>query len=341
MPKKLFSFLSLLLLLILAYGCGSSALPKSISMTLTPMSGLIRETLTARAGEEGGSTNELATAVAKATTRAGEIYATQTARAALNEPARLASVTAMAPAVAELPRYGIDPADGYVAWIHKPVTLDLSGFGQTGFANDYPQITAADFVLVSDITWNTKNSISGCGFMFRSNGNQNNPSQYMVLVTRTGMGRMAWLALMDGQVSNFREYYPKDKDKSFTWFNDATNRLAVVARGDKISLYSNGTLIDEIDIKQGPPDVTLKQPKIVIPSNVLPGQLEQFRGLANEQDQGNNQAKAQLEEARKNFAIKKPFLYDGLLGFLGASDAGRTICTFQNAWLFILNPQQN
>jgi hypothetical protein len=337
MQKKLFAFLSLILLTVLAYGCGASGISASIPLTLTPMSEMIRATLTARAGEEGSSGNDLATAVAKATVKAEGIHATQTARAALNEPSRLATVTAMAPVVAELPRYGVDPADGYVAWMHKPVTLDLSGFGQTGFANDYPQITAADFVMAADITWNTKNSISGCGFMFRSNGDQKNPSQYMVLITRTGMGRLGWLALMDGQVSNFREYYPKDKDKSFTWFNDETNRLAVVARGDKLSLYSNGTLIDEIDIKQGPPDVTLKQPPIVIPPNVLPGQLEQFRGLANEQDQGNNQAKAQLDEARKNFAIKKPFLYDGLLGFLAASDAGRTICTFQNAWLYILN----
>lgn len=337
MSRKFLSFASLMLLLLPVYGCGSKPLD-SISMTLTPLSGLVRETLTARAGEESGSGDELGTAVARATEKAEQIYATQTARAALNEPSRLATATAIAPVVAELPRYGIDPADGYVAWIHKPVTIDLSGFGQTGFANDYPQITAADFVLASDITWNTKNSISGCGFMFRSNGDQNKPSQYMTLITRTGMGRMGWLALMDGEVSNFREYYPKDKDKAFTWFNDATNRLVIVARDNKIDIYSNGSLIDTIDITQGPPDVTLKAPNIVIPDKVLPAQLEQFQQLANEQDQGNNQAKVQLDEARKNFAIKKPFLYDGLLGFLAASDTGRTICTFQNAWLFILNP---
>jgi hypothetical protein len=301
------------------------------------MSQSIRETLTARAGEEGGSSNELGTAVAKATAKAGEIFATQTARAALNEPSRLATATAMAPVVAELPLYGIDPGEGYVAWMHDPVTLDLSGFGQTAFANDYPQITAADFVMAADITWNTKNSISGCGFMYRSNGDQAKPSQYMTLITRTGMGRIGWLALMDGEVSNFREYYPKDKDKNFTWFNDSTNRLVIVARGNKIDLYSNGSLVDTIDITEGPPDKTLQAPEIVIPENVLPGQLEQFRGLANEQDQGVHRWEAQLEEARKNFTIKKPYLYDGLLGFLGASDAGRTICTFQNAWLFILN----
>ena len=336
MRRKLIPFLSLIMLLVMACGFGSASLD-AISMTLTPMSQLVRETLTARAGAEGGAGDELATAVAKATEKSEQIYATQTARAALNEPSRLATATAMAPVVAELPRYGVDPADGYVAWLHQPAVIDLNGFGQTGFANDYPQITARDFVMAADITWNTKNSLSGCGFMFRANGDQKKPSQYMFLITRFATGHAGWLALMDGEVSNFREYYPKDHDKSFNWFNDSTNRLVIVVRGDLIDVYTNGTLIGQINIKEGPPDAILKAPKIVIPEGVLPDQLEEFRQLANEQDQGNNQIQAQLNDARKNFTIKKPFLYDGLLGFLGASDAGRMICTFQNSWLFILN----
>jgi hypothetical protein len=335
MRRKHLPFLSLILLVVMACGFGSRPLDP-MALTLTPMSQLVRETLTARAGQAGGSSDELTTAIARATERSEQIYATQTARAALNEPARLATVTAMAPMVAELPRYGVDPAEGYVAWIHDPVTIDLSGFGQTGYANDHPQITAGDFVLAADVTWNTKNSISGCGFMFRSNGDQNNPSQYMVLMTRVATGHMGWLALMNGEVSNFREYFPKDSDKQFNWFNDSTNRLVVVARGNIIKLYTNGSLVGEVDITQGPPDAVLRAPEIVIPDGVLPGQLEQFQQMANQQDQGNNQIKAQLSDATKNFAINKPFLYDGLLGFLGASDAGRMICTFQNAWLFVM-----
>ncbi len=337
MHRRFLPLFSLILLLIMACGFGSASLD-AMSMTVTPLSDYVRATLTARAGNQSGSGDELATAVAKATAKSDEIYATQTARAALNEPARLATVTAMAPVVAELPRYNVDPGSGYVAWLHKPAVIDLNGFGQTGFANDYPQITAKDFVMAADITWNTKNSLSGCGFMFRSNGDQKKPSQYMALITRTATGHMGWLALMNGQVSNFREYFPKDQDKSFNWFNDATNRLAVVARGDIIDMYTNGTLVGEVNIKEGPPDITLKPPKIVIPDNVLPGQLDQFQQAANEQDQGNNQVKGQLNDARKNFAINKPFLYDGLLGFLGASDSGHTSCTFQNAFLFILTP---
>jgi hypothetical protein len=336
MRKKHLPFLGMILILMMACGIGSRPLD-AMSQTLTPMSGLVRETLTARAAEEGGSSDELTTAIARATERSEEIYATQTARAALNEPSRLATVTAMAPVVAELPRYGVDPAEGYVAWLHNPAVIDLNGFGQTGYANDYPQITASDFVMAADITWNTKNSLSGCGFMFRSNGDTNKPSQYMVLITRVASGHMGWLALMDGEVSNFREYFPKDQDKSFNWFNDSTNRLTVVARGNLIDLYTNGTLIGQVDITQGPPNIVLKAPQVVIPEGVTPAQLEQYQQQAQQYDQGNQQISTRLGDAQKNFAINKPFLYDGLLGFLGASDSGRMICTFQNAWLFIMN----
>lgn len=315
-------------------GVGSSSLD-AMSETLTPMSKLVRETVTARAEAEGGSGNELATAISNATERAQGIYATQTARAELNEPSRLATATAIAPVVAELPRYGVDPASGYVAWIHQPATIDLNGFNQTGFANDYPQVTAKDFVMAADITWNTKNSLSGCGFMFRSDGNQNNPSQYTIIISRVASGHLAFLALAKGEISNFREFFPKDKDRSFNWFNDSTNRLAIVASGNLIDIYTNGVLLGQVDITQPPPPVAVKFPKLEIPEGATPKQLEQYQQQIEQYDQGNQQIAAQLGDAQKNFDKNQPFFYDGLLGFLGLSQSGQMICTFDNAWLFI------
>jgi hypothetical protein len=336
MRRRFLPFLSLVLLLILACGFGTQPL-SPMWQTLTPMSQLVRETLTARAGAEGGSSDDLSTAVAKATERSQGIYATQTARASLNEPARLATVTAMAPAVAELPRYGIDPASGYVAWIHNPTTIDLNGFNQTGYANDYPQITAKDFVLVADIKWNTKNSLSGCGFMFRSDGNQNNPNQYSLIVTRVGSGHMGFLAIAHGEISNYRQYFIKEKDRSFSWLNDTSNRLALVARGNNLEFYTNGNLIGQVDITQPPPPTVLDFAALEIPAGLGPGQLDQFQSIASQNDEGSKQVEDQLGEAQKNFNKNKPFFYDGLLGFLGLSQSGRMICEFSNSWLFIMN----
>jgi hypothetical protein len=109
--------LALMATLALFSACGSE--PKKIdpmAQTLTLMSASVKGTATARA-EESGSNDELATAIVKATTQAGILFGTQTALADINEPSRLATATAIAPVIAELPRYGIDPGQGYVAWV--------------------------------------------------------------------------------------------------------------------------------------------------------------------------------------------------------------------------------
>jgi len=348
--KKSLGIILSIAVLFTLMGCGTGSQQDSISLTLTPMSNLVQETITARAASEGGSGNDLATAVSKATEKALDIHATQTARAELNEPSRLATATAMAPVVAELPRYGVDPADGYVAWLHNPAIIELNGFNQTGFVNDYPQITASDFVMAADITWNTRNSLSGCGFMFRSDGSTVNPNQYVVIITRVANGHMAFLAIADGKISNFREFFPRDVDKSFEWFNDTTNRLAVVAKGKQIDLYTNGVLIGQVDITEPPPDVVIKFPKMEIPNEAdlaaeIPDKaerarrLEQYREQAEQYDLGNQQVVAQLRDAQKYFDVNQPFFYDsGLLGFLGMSQSGQMTCTFNNGWLFITKP---
>jgi hypothetical protein len=174
--EKIPIFTVLLLLLCLAYGCGASQLD-SMSSTLTPLSAAVAGTATAQIANVGGSADQLATAVYNATAQSANIYATETSMGSLNDTSRMATATVIAPVVAELPRYNINPGQGYVAWAHKPVTIDLNGYQQSGYANDYPQVTAKDFVMAADITWYTFNSLSACGFMFRSNGNRSKPSQ--------------------------------------------------------------------------------------------------------------------------------------------------------------------
>jgi len=328
--------ISLLTVILFAASCGSRKMD-SMSMTLTPMSASIAGTATARSSS-GGSSDDLATAIANATTQAGEIYATQTARASLNEPARLATMTAQAPIIAELPRYGIDPGDGYVAWMHNPVTITLQGYQQTGYANDYQQITARDFVMAADITWHSGNSLFGCGFMFRSDGNTNKPNQYTVFITRTASGYMAFMAMADGKIANFQTYFPKNEDKSFSWFEDATNRLAVVARGNLLDMYTNGVLIAHFDTQTPPPISIPKPPPYQLPDNATTNMIQDYQEQTALFDEAFNQIDQQLAEARKNFNLNgKPATFtDGFLGFIGLSNSGTVKCTFENAWLFIL-----
>ncbi len=61
--------------------------------------------------------------------------------------------------------------------------------------------------MAADITWHTFNSLSACGFMFRSNGNTNKPTQYMVIITRYATGYLAFTATVKGEMSNMRTIY--------------------------------------------------------------------------------------------------------------------------------------
>jgi hypothetical protein len=335
-PKFVLTTITLTVILLFGSACGSiSKNVDSISLTLTPMSASVKGTATANAGN-ASSSDELATAVSRATSQAGNIYATQTALGALNEPSRLATATAIAPVVAELPRYGIDPSQGYVAWLHNPVTIDLQGYQQTGYANDFQNITASDFVMAADITWNTFNSTSGCGFMFRSNADTNQPSQYVILITRVASGHLAFLGMADGKIANFRTFYPKDEDKSFSWFNDATNRLAVVARGKTIDLYTNGVLIGQVDVSQPPTAMIPPPPAFDLPSGATDAQVQDYNNQISELNNGIGELNAQLSQALQNFTTSNVILTEGFLGFVGMSQSGSMVCKYTNAWLFII-----
>jgi hypothetical protein len=333
--KRLLSLAVLLLLFSLACGLGTQKL-NAMSQTLTPLSADVAGTVTAQAANVGGADDKLATAYARATATNAAFYATQTQLSALVTP-NPGTATASAPALAELSFYRIDPNEGHVAWVHKPVTIDLNGYQQSGYANDYQGITARDFVMAADITWYTYNSLSACGFMFRSNGNTNKPSQYMVIITRYATGYLAFTATVDGEMSNMRTIYPSSQDKSFTWQNNATNRLAVVVRGKMIYAYTNGVLVGEIDTTQPPPDNQQSPPSFEMPNNANPDQAKDYQNLIDQNSQNTSLMNAQMSDARKNFAKNKPIFSEGLLGYVGVSQSGQAKCTFSNGWLFIID----
>ncbi len=336
MHKKYILFLLVFLLLpSMACAFGAQSI-NPMSMTLTPLSAAVAGTATANTANVGGAGDKLATAVAKATAQSADIYTTETARASLNDAAKLATATVIAPTVAELPFYGLDPAQGYVAWVHRPVNITLSGYQQSGYANDYPQITAKDFAMAADISMNTFNSLSACGFMFRSNGNSNKPSQYMVVITRYATGYLGFTATVDGEMSNMRTIYLHAQDKSFSWQNNAINRLAIVVKGKMITAYTNRVLVATIDTTQPPPDNQQTPPSLELPKNATQQQIQDYQNQIAQNQQNIDLLQSQMASARQNFAKNKPIFTEGLLGFVGVSQSGQTTCAFNNSWLFII-----
>lgn len=307
----------------------------AMNQTLTPMSASVRGTITARASS-GNSDGMLSTAIANATSQADNIYATQTAVAALTDSSHLATATAIAPLVAELPRYGINPADGYIAWQNPPVTVDSQDTAQTGFANYFQGGSAGDFVLAADITWHTVNSTSGCGFAFRSNGDANQPSQYVVIISRVASGYLTFLETEAGKIANFHSFYPKDKDKLFNWANDSTNRLAIVAQGTLVDIFTNGVQVGEVDLTQPPSESIAIPATPELPSGASTVLAQDYQDQLNQMNASIGLLNGQLTQAKQNYAPANAMLTDGFLGFVGLSQSGATTCKFDNAWLFIL-----
>jgi hypothetical protein len=336
--KSMVIGLSLLVMLsFLIQGCGTDPQSDSANATLSAMRQAIAGTTTAEA-VDAANAGDLATAEAVATQQSQDISATQTAQVADRDETQLATATVAASVIAELPTYGLDASSGRVGWIHDPLTLEVSGYQQMTFGSDYMNVTAKDFVLVADVTWDTQYGDSGCGFLFRSNGDQQKPDGYMLIASRFANGRVVFTALADGEPANMRHFYPREVDRSFEWQNGTTNRIAIVARDNLIEIYTNRLKIGEIDTTQ-PPKQTILPPRPEPPvdqldqnaKKIYEDQLEQYEDIV-------QQSQTNFQVAKTNFEEGKSIFTDGFLSMLAATQGGRTECKFDKAWLWLLEP---
>lgn len=257
--RVLLFFLGLLMIGTVACGSGSGGADQAA--TVAALSASIAQTATAGAVVvEPTATSEVpapATAVlaaqATATGRSLAAEATQLVRATEDASAAAATAEAKAPILAELPAYGVDPHQGELAWIHPPVTIQTEGYMQYAYANQFIATAARDFVVAADITWNTRFGTTGCGFVVRSDGNEESINQYLVIATRGGNGRVLFVTQRNGQVidNESKDIYANGIDPLFEWQNDTTNRVVVVGRGEVFTIYTNGTKIGEVTAQAG------------------------------------------------------------------------------------------
>jgi hypothetical protein len=336
--KNIRIILGLITILGVTLACGFNLTGDDSQATLDVMSTSIVQTATAGAeGESGPDSSAVQTAQAEATAQSSKILITQTAISESQSKQEAAQNEAAAPVIAEIPMYGLDPAVGKLGWVHDPVTLEIEGYQQNAYKNDYMHITAADFALAADITWDTQYGTSGCGFMFRSDGDQNKPNQYNVMLSRAGLGHAVFLAVADGELANYKDFYIRDEDRSFDAQNGSTNRLVLVAIGNILEIYTNGVKIGEVDTTE-PPKQPSRPPKPSPPqdsedANALAqynAQLQDYEDLLSKIQ--NNYSTASL-----NFEEKNAVFNDGFLAMIAISESGRTRCEFSDAWLWLIN----
>ena len=328
--------LIVLSLTVTLIGCApTSQLDGPRQATVDAMGTLSAAKVTANAGE-GDSDSVVQTAQAEATQIFQALQATQDAFGSSDVAALQATSAAFAPFQAELAQYGVDPERGRPGWIHPPVSLDINGKNQFDYANQFLGTVAGDLVVSADITWNTQYGGSGCGFVLRSDGNKDALNQYLVIATRGSNGHVIFLTMANGEVVTGQDIYAYGLDPEFDWHNDTTNRLAVVGRGNQFSIYTNGTLIGEVDPAAPPPQPVLP-PAPEKPADQLDAvAMAAYTAARAEYQTVVNQIQAQYAARLKAYQTSDKEFERGLVAMVALAESGRTQCQFDNAWLWLI-----
>ncbi len=316
---------------ILACGSGSD-----VDATAQAINDVFSKTATAAASGGESSGNTLQTAQAEATEQANELEVTLEAVSELDSESQQATAAAEAPVIGELNLYGIDTEKGHVAWIHPPKTLDVDGYMAFDYANDYPATIVQDFVISADITWNMQYGSSGCGFMLRSNGDQNAPDQYMALITRGGSGHLVFAIIDKGDPAGGYDIFPRTHDKSFDWHNDTTNRVAVMGRGGVFTFFTNGVWVGEIDLNEPPPKPVMPSRPSIPEDQTDNDLMDQYRKQLEEYEKLIGDMNINYASLLGRHEDESPIFENGFVGMLIASESGRTICHFENTWLWMI-----
>ncbi len=326
-------------LAILVLALGLTACTGGLSapeMTAQALGQSISLTATAGAGNGFNAQADLQTAVAQATASADSAAATQAAIAGLDAEALAATATAEAPIQEELTTYGINPANGHVAWVHPPAALSVTGYMQYDYVNQFMGTVAQNFVVSTDITWDTKTGLAGCGLVLRSNGNQDALSQYLVIATRGANGHVVFNSMLDGKLRNGIDYYAYGIDPNFNSQNGATNRLTVVGRGNTITIFTNGFQVGQA-VAGDQPILVLPLAPTQPPADASAEQLAQF----NQAMSDHNDLVTGIEgNFKPNLAIIQsdtPYFERGFVAMVALNESGTTNCQFNNTWLWIVD----
>lgn len=159
--------------------------------------------------------------------------------ATLSAQATLAAAQRENDIKAILNRVDISSDTGHLLWDQEePIAITMNG-PDSLYQPFAEGIVASDFVLQTDMTWNT-NSWPVCGIWFRSEDTFTDGAQYQLLFLRLS-GLPAWSIeyhQFDRFVFNVTRQVKYSNDLNLD--DGATNRFLLVANDNEFTLYING-----------------------------------------------------------------------------------------------------
>lgn len=127
--------------------------------------------------------------------------------------------------------------DGHLAWKQdEPLNIKMTGPDQ-GFLEIADKLTAGDFILKSDVTWDAT-GLMVCGAIFRSEPDLDKGKQYQFMFLRFS-GLPAW-AIEVHEFGQYRNSPTKTKfSDALDLGNGATNEFILAVQDDHFTLYLN------------------------------------------------------------------------------------------------------
>ena len=140
----------------------------------------------------------------------------------------------------ELANYDLTTEGGYLAWAESLFDIKTDTYGETRVYSPYEDVVVSDFVLQTEVTWETTTGFAGCGIIFRADGDLIESPQY----------RMHFIRLQGLPLWDF-EYYKDDEFQSNVTGDilstsaldskqGSTNRITLVVQGERMTAYGNG-----------------------------------------------------------------------------------------------------
>jgi hypothetical protein len=135
----------------------------------------------------------------------------------------------------------------------------------------------------------------------------------MTLATRGANGHVVFTTMAEGGIVTGQDIYAYGLDPNFQWQNDTTNRLTIGGIGERYSIYTNDTLIGEINPSDPPPQPYLPAP-LVQPGDLNDAQMiEKYRQEKEEYDDVVKQIRAKYHGRVEAFNDSEKVFEKGLI----------------------------
>lgn len=132
---------------------------------------------------------------------------------------------------------------GYLLWVQdESVKIDLDEYQEWIYEPFAEDQIASDFVLKTDITWDSTSGLMTCGFYYRSEENIEDGKQYLFVMLRLS-GLPAW-DITYWQYNEFQSTISEMRTNSaIDQGQMSTNKIVLIAEEEKFTLYINDTRV--------------------------------------------------------------------------------------------------